>query len=105
MTVLESVVQQTGIYAPSRKGRLSVFWGDQVFVPSAGIQPSTHPADILAALRPMPSKAEWEAGQLHQYGLIAVGTAGDATQLEKALPHPRRFRDASKRPQETSKIL
>ena len=95
LTVLEAVMRQTSSYAPLRGGRISVFWGDQVFVPSAGIQPSTHPADILAALRPMPSKAEWEAGQLHQYGLIAVGTAGDATQLEKALPHPRRSRDAS----------
>jgi len=83
LTVLEAVMRQTSSYAPLRGGRISVFWGDQVFVPSAGIQPSTHPADILAALRPMPSKAEWEAGQLHQYGLIAVGTAGDATQLEK----------------------
>jgi len=30
ITVLEAVVKQTGVYAPSRKGRLSVFWGDQV---------------------------------------------------------------------------
>jgi len=54
-----------------------------VFVPSCGIQKSVHAADILAALRPMPTKAEWEAGQLHQYGLIALGRSGNATQLEK----------------------
>ena len=30
VSILESVIQQTGIYAASRKGRLSVFWGDQV---------------------------------------------------------------------------
>jgi hypothetical protein len=29
-SILESVIVQTGIYAASRKGRLSVFWGDQV---------------------------------------------------------------------------
>ena len=29
-----------------------VFWGDQIFVPSCGIQSSDYPADILAALRP-----------------------------------------------------
>ncbi|POM67850.1 Hypothetical protein PHPALM_16071, partial [Phytophthora palmivora] len=37
MTILEAVVKQTGVYASSRRGRLSVFWGDQVFIPSAGV--------------------------------------------------------------------
>jgi hypothetical protein len=83
LTVLEAVMRQTSSYASVRGGRISVFWGDQVFVPSAGITKSEHAADILAALRPMPSKEEWEAGQLHQYGLIALGRSGDATQLEK----------------------
>lgn len=32
MTILEAVLKQTGVYAPMRKGRLSVFWGDQVRV-------------------------------------------------------------------------
>jgi hypothetical protein len=83
LTVLEAVMRQTSSYASVRGGRISVFWGDQVFVPSAGIAKSEHAADILAALRPMPSREEWEAGQLHQYGLIALGRSGDATQLEK----------------------
>ena len=83
ITVLECVMRQTSSYAAARKGRASVFWGDQVFVPSCGVAPSSAPADILAALRPMPSRAEWEAEQLHQYGLIAVDAAGGATQLEK----------------------
>ena len=30
VSILEAVIQQTGIYAAYRKGRLSVFWGDQV---------------------------------------------------------------------------
>lgn len=34
ITVLESVMRQTSAYAAVRKGRCSVFWGDQVFVPS-----------------------------------------------------------------------
>jgi hypothetical protein len=83
ITVLECVMRQTSSYAAVRKGRCSVFWGDQIFVPSCGIQESNKPADILAALRPMPTKAEWEAEELHQYGLIAVDTKGSATQLEK----------------------
>lgn len=83
ITVLECVMRQTSSYAGVRKGRCSVFWGDQIFVPSCGILPSVGPADILAALRPMPTKAEWETEELHQYGLIAVDSRGGATQLEK----------------------
>jgi len=83
LTVLEAVMRQTSSYASVRGGRISVFWGDQVFVPSTELKSSSHPADILAALRPMPTKEEWEAGQLHQYGLIAVDPRGDAVQLEK----------------------
>ena len=83
ITVLECVMRQTSSYAAARPGRCSVFWGDQIFVPSCGVAPSSAPADILAALRPMPTKAEWEKEELHQYGLIAVDKRGGATQLEK----------------------
>jgi len=83
ITVLESVIRQTSAYAKVRPGRCSVYWGDQIFVPSTGTKGSSAPADILAALRPMPTKEEWEAEQLHQYGLIAVDSKGGATQLEK----------------------
>ncbi|KAL3915643.1 MAG: hypothetical protein SGPRY_007143, partial [Prymnesium sp.] len=44
---------------------------------------SSAPADILAALRPMPTKEQWEEEELHQYGLIAVDSKGNAMQLEK----------------------
>lgn len=32
LTILEAVIKQTAVYAQSRLGRLSVFWGDQVRV-------------------------------------------------------------------------
>lgn len=83
ITVLECVLRQTSSYGAVRGGRCSVFWGDQIFVPSCGIQSSDYPADILAALSPMPTKEQWEAEALHQYGLIAVDSKGDAMQLEK----------------------
>ena len=54
-TVLESVIRQTSAYAEVRGRRCSVFWGDQIFVPSVALSGGDHPADILAALRPMPS--------------------------------------------------
>jgi hypothetical protein len=40
ITVLECVMRQTSAYAGGRKGRCSVFWGDQIFVPSCGVAPS-----------------------------------------------------------------
>lgn len=84
LTILEAVIKQTNSYAPSRKARCSVFWGDQIFVPLAGTPESgKHHADILGMLGPMPSAEEWAAKGLEKYGLIAVNEAGDAAQVEK----------------------
>ena len=84
LTILEAVVRQTGCYAPKRAGRLSVFWGDQIFVPSAGHNDSgAHHADILAQMGPMPDEQEWVAKGLDKYGLITVNDAGEAAQVEK----------------------
>lgn len=84
LTILEAVIKQTGVYAPSRGGRLSVFWGDQVFVPSASpAYEATHHADILCSLAAMPTAEEWRDKGLDKYGLIAVNADGDAAQVEK----------------------
>jgi len=75
LTVLEAVVQQTGIYASSRKGRLSVFWGDQVFLPSVAFTYTpTHHIDIMCTLLgdSAPTAEEWAAQGLDKYGVIAV---------------------------------
>lgn len=90
VTVLESVIQQTGIYARSRKGRLSVYWGDQVFLPSAPFvyEPSHH-IDILCTLLgdTAPTAEEWAAQGLEKYGVIACLETADgkmeAAQVEK----------------------
>ena len=82
------VIKQTKIYASSRRGRLSVFWGDQIFVPAKSVRQlpraphltphtrhhisaspcgcqakyaATAHVDILARLGDWPTKAEWEA--------------------------------------------
>eukprot|EP00904_Undaria_pinnatifida_P006054 jgi/Undpi1/2579/HiC_scaffold_13.g05958.m1 len=84
LTILESVIKQTGVYGKSRKGRLSVFWGDQVFIPSVAVEyESTHHADILCALGPMMDEVQWKAKGLDNYGLIAVNPDGNAAQVEK----------------------
>jgi len=88
ITVLEAVVKQTGVYAASRKGRLSVFWGDQIFVPSAPFKYiPTHHADIMCTLLgdKAPTAEEWAEKGLEKYGVIAVssGPGRDAAQVEK----------------------
>ena len=73
--MLEAVIRQTGVYASTRQGRLSVFWGDQVFLPTASItQTPTHHADILCTLlgETAPTAEEWSEQGLEKYGVIAV---------------------------------
>lgn len=84
-TVLESVVRQTGLYASSRAGRLSVFWGDQIFVPTAPFSCTpTHHVDIMCTLEEEPPTAKvWQDKGLDKYGVIAVSNNGDAAQVEK----------------------
>lgn len=84
-SILESVIRQTGAYANSRKGRLSVYWGDQVFIPSVDVAYNAeYHADILCAPGAMPTAEEWAARGLHKYGLIASrGDSSVAMMLEK----------------------
>jgi len=84
-SILECVIRQTGAYASSRKKRLSVYWGDQVFVPSVACEyEARYHADIICALGPMPSAEEWTSRGLDKYGLIAArGDDSVALQLEK----------------------
>eukprot|EP00933_Yihiella_yeosuensis_P080854 TRINITY_DN9436_c0_g3_i1.p1 TRINITY_DN9436_c0_g3~~TRINITY_DN9436_c0_g3_i1.p1 ORF type:complete len:559 (-),score=115.37 TRINITY_DN9436_c0_g3_i1:189-1781(-) len=84
-SILESVIRQTGAYASSRGRRLSVFWGDQVFVPSVSneYKPNFH-VDIVCALGPMPSAEEWAERGLEKYGLIlAKSDDAVAAMMEK----------------------
>mmetsp|Transcript_5671 Transcript_5671/g.8333 ORF Transcript_5671/g.8333 Transcript_5671/m.8333 type:complete len:540 (-) Transcript_5671:4027-5646(-) len=85
LTVLEAVVRQTSLYAPSRPGRLSAYWGDQVFIPSSSFEyKPTHHVDILCALgESAPTPEEWTERGLDKYGVIAVMPSGGAAQVEK----------------------
>ena len=84
ISILEAVIKQTGVYAKSRGGRLSVYWGDQIFIPSADASYTpTHEVDIMCTLREMPDAATWAAEGLDKYGLIAVNADGNAAQVEK----------------------
>ena len=85
LTLLEAVIRQTSILAPYREGRLSVFWGDQLFVPSRSLaDPIHHHVDILTKIQPLPSEETWNEQRLSTYGLICVDAEGDVQQLEKS---------------------
>lgn len=94
LTVLEAVVRQTGIYASSRKGRLSVFWGDQVFLPPAVenfVYKPNHHIDIMCTLLgdTPPTAEEWVDQGLDKYGVIIKlkptdsNTIAESVQVEK----------------------
>jgi len=84
ITLLEAVIKQTAPYAASRKGRLSVFWGDQLFVPSTSFTytPSHH-VDILVKLAPFPTAQQWKEQGFQNYGFVALQTSGEALHIEK----------------------
>jgi hypothetical protein len=84
ITILEAVIKQTGCYARSRRGRLSVFWGDQIFIPAVSVEykPSFH-VDLLCLLGPMPTAEEWKAKGNQNYGMVALSTSNKAAQVEK----------------------
>ena len=84
LTILEAVIKQTAIYAPSRKGRLSVFWGDQIFIPSVSVDyDARFHADILCKKMTMPDAIGWDEKGLDKYGLIAISPTGESSQVEK----------------------
>jgi hypothetical protein len=84
ITILEAVIKQTSCYAKSRLGRVSVFWGDQVFIPTAPVTYTvTHHVDILCSLGPMMTAEEWKEKGMDKYGLIAQNASGGAAQVEK----------------------
>lgn len=84
ITILEAVIKQTSCYAKSRLGRLSVFWGDQVFIPTVPVEyTATHHIDILCSLGPMLSEQEWREKGMEKYGLIAQSVGGEGAQVEK----------------------
>ncbi len=84
MTILEAVIFQTGIFAASRPGRLCVFWGDQVFIPSKPVDfTEMHHAEILDIRSEIPPDEESWAKYWQSYGLIIPTDSGEALQREK----------------------
>ncbi len=84
LTVLEAVIFQTGIFAASRPGRLCVFWGDQVFIPSKSVDfDGRHHAEILDIRVEVPASEDVWRREWQSYGLIIPTDEDEILQREK----------------------
>lgn len=82
--LLEAIIRQTAIYAPGRMGRLSVFWGDQIFIPSQNPpDQSEYHVDVLGKVVATPSSAQWTEQGLHRYGIAVTDGRRSGLLLEK----------------------
>jgi hypothetical protein len=82
-SVIENLLQQTIPQVDHIKGRLFVFWGDQLFLPSQQLQtPSSH-VEIFSQVIPIPTEQEWKNRGLEKYGLIILPNGGNAQLVEK----------------------
>jgi hypothetical protein len=84
ITILEAVIAQTSRFFDQRKGRLHVFWGDQIFIPSKNhSRAGDYHIEIIGKQNPFPSPAEWDKLGLANYGLLSIGNNNETKLLEK----------------------
>lgn len=84
LTILEGVLKQTGSFAPVRKGRLSIFWGDQIFISAHPMETrSKAHIEILALMDKLPTENEWNAKNMSSYGYLIQDGNGRVKLLEK----------------------
>ena len=83
MRLLEAVIYQSSIFAPSRRGRICVFWTDQVFIPSGDVEfEGKHHVELLSIRREAPrTREDWDQNW-RSYGLVIPDDDG-AMMLEK----------------------
>jgi hypothetical protein len=77
VTILESVIKMASIYAPSRRGRLGVFWGDQVIINENSIDlDGSHHVEIFGQLVPLDEN-------IKSYGVLIPSGDGGCGVREK----------------------
>lgn len=84
ITILESIIKQTSIYANSGQGRLSVFWGDQIFIPALA-PPKNLTSHIVSFVMKIaiPEMNMWEQKKLGNYGIFMTKGDGNSLLSEK----------------------
>lgn len=79
ITILEAVLEVISIYAPSRKDRLSVFWGDQIIINERDISFSgAHHVELFGELVPL-------TDEIKSYGVLIPSDGDDCRIREKFL--------------------
>lgn len=83
-TILEAVIFSTQIFAKSREGRISVFWGDQIIIPSNSAEIETKLAVEIFGIkkRLVLERKEWNENW-KDYGILIPQKEGEVLQREK----------------------
>lgn len=84
ITLLEAILKQTDPLVKMNTGRLSVFWGDQLFFSSQSPHSlQRHPLEIYVKDGPVPSSEAWTKHHLENYGIVCFDPQGNSLILEK----------------------
>ncbi len=82
-TILEKVVELSLEHLTDLVGRLAVFWGDQIFLPSTEMTPPTSHAEIFAMANCFPTQEVWNEKKMQNYGLVIESDDGKTRLVEK----------------------
>ncbi len=83
-TILDAVIFQTQAFAKSRSGRLCVFWGDQIVIPSENfdLEGSCH-GEIFGIQREIPTRITVWQKEWQHYGILVLDGESRVLQREK----------------------
>lgn len=105
LTILEAVIFSSQIFAPSRGGRLTVFWGDQIVIPARGPELEGEVcAEIFCQKHSLPKNEEEWGKEWQGYGVLILDPKRGVLQREKISwatflrfnPYESRGRDSDK---------
>jgi len=82
-TLLEFVLENIEGQRFSFPGRLSVFWGDQIFLSERPLQQPAAHASLFTKFIPFPTFDEWKEQNLDHYGLVLLNQKGECRLMEK----------------------
>lgn len=89
LTILDTVIKQTELLSTYLKGRLGVFWSDQIFIPGIDFTKVTPKHHVEIVTKPIPFQSqvpnshEWHKHHLKNYGIVAKNAHGHAMQMDK----------------------
>lgn len=84
MTLLEGVIKQVSSLGSLLKGRVGVFWSDQIFMPPRPHHlKAEHPIEIFSIPISFPSQTDWLSQNLSSYGILARHSTGSVKHLDK----------------------